>query len=228
MSEQEWSFFDALVSALAAIEDVTKGRQAKVAMKGGGEYRYSYSNIDDVLDAVKPCLAAHGLAVMQNTRGGPGGIGVQTIVIGKDGSRMESDWLDLKGGTAQECGSAITYARRYSLQSFLGIATDDDDGAAASRPAPARQQPQQASAPQRPVVAPRTHEEAAMRDLIATVEQPTRDQVIRAFKREFGATLQDLAPEHHERAHVWLEGQIARAQLAAQGIQTDDAPHPSD
>jgi hypothetical protein len=37
---------------------------------------------------------------------------------------------------AQGYGSAITYARRYQLQTALGIAPEDDDGNAASASAP--------------------------------------------------------------------------------------------
>ncbi len=36
---------------------------------------------------------------------------------------------------AQGYGSAMTYARRYSLQAACGIAPEDDDGNQASRPA---------------------------------------------------------------------------------------------
>jgi len=35
------------------------------------------------------------------------------------------------GMDAQKTGSAITYARRYSLMAALGLATEDDDGASA-------------------------------------------------------------------------------------------------
>jgi hypothetical protein len=38
---------------------------------------------------------------------------------------------------AQGYGSALTYARRYSLMAACGIAPEDDDGNAASRRAPA-------------------------------------------------------------------------------------------
>jgi hypothetical protein len=39
-----------------------------------------------------------------------------------------------KGGP-QDIGSAISYARRYALMAFLGLATDDDDGAGAQKAA---------------------------------------------------------------------------------------------
>jgi hypothetical protein len=232
---EEWTFHGALIEALAAIEDVTKGRQAKVKMKDGGEYRYSYSNIDDVLDAVKPVLAAHGLAVMQDTRGNGQLIEVRTVIVGKDGTRMESEWLGLRGGTAQESGSAITYARRYSLQSFLGIATDDDDGKAASAPrqAPPRQQGQperhsSAPPPPGPRAASRTHAEAAIVEMVAAMTPRQRAEMIPRFRREFGAVLNDLPPERHERAHEWMEAEVARWRLEDAGVGTsDEAPHPA-
>lgn len=51
------------------------------------------------------------------------------------GSRITDAVLSGIKNPAQEQGSAITYARRYSLLMALGLATDDDDAQSLSRPA---------------------------------------------------------------------------------------------
>ena len=128
----------ALVAALNEMPDITKGKSAKVEMKGGGHYSYSYADLGDVLTAVRPVLKKHGLAVLQDvTSPGSGVVAVATIIVHTSGARDVYGPLVMPaGGTPQALGSAITYARRYALLAALGIATEDDDGQAAAKPAP--------------------------------------------------------------------------------------------
>lgn len=131
----------ALVAACAELGPITKGREARVKMKSGGEYRYSYADLGDALETVRPVLAKHGLAVVQDvTSDTDGRVGVITIVLHDSGDELRFGPLFLRGGSdAQQAGSAITYARRYALLAALGLATEDDDGQAASRPPRASQ-----------------------------------------------------------------------------------------
>lgn len=119
----------AFAKALAEMPDITKGRTADT-----GSYKYKYADLSDVLDAVKTTLAKHGLAVSQ----WPSDEGVHTAVMHDKGGVILFPPLKVGDGkgTPQQQGSAITYARRYALMSICGIATEDDDGKAASRPAP--------------------------------------------------------------------------------------------
>jgi hypothetical protein len=84
---------------------------------------------------------ANGLCVIQfpNTDGNR--VTVETILAHSSGEYIsESLTMVAIMDTPQSIGSAITYARRYSLLAALGVATCDDDGAAASRK-PAKQTP---------------------------------------------------------------------------------------
>ena len=122
----------AFVAALGELKDVSRARTANA-----GTYQYRYADLGDALAEARPVLAAHGLAVFQVPTTDPTGATVATTVMHSSGQWLAFAPVRLPaGGTAQTIGSAITYARRYAVMAALGLATDDDDGAAASRGTP--------------------------------------------------------------------------------------------
>lgn len=129
-------FTEAFTKALAAMPEVGKGKEADM-----GDYSYKYADLHSILDAVRPVLAEHGLSVAQSTVNLDGKVGVETRIYHTSGHVETFGPLVLPAGNnAQGYGSAITYARRYSLTAALGIAPDeDDDGAGAVK---AQQAPQ--------------------------------------------------------------------------------------
>lgn len=121
----------ALVAALGELEDVPRGRTANV-----GTYNYRYADLGAVLGAVRPVLARHGLCLSQTPEVDDGAVVVATTIWHASGQWLAAPPLRLPAGdTAQSVGSAITYARRYTALAVLGMATEDDDGAAAGRSA---------------------------------------------------------------------------------------------
>ena len=74
-------------------------------------------------------LAKHGLSVMQLPTSDETAVTVTTLLMHSSGQFIESEPFKvlLTKKDAQAAGSALTYARRYSLSSVLGIAWDDDD-----------------------------------------------------------------------------------------------------
>jgi hypothetical protein len=123
----------ALVAALGQLEDPTKAGHADT-----GSYQYAYLTLPQLLAAVRPVFAAHGLAVAQTVQRTDLGVAVTTIVLHESGQERVCPPLELRCGPgAQDTGSAITYARRYTLAALTGLAgDDDDDGARAQRSAP--------------------------------------------------------------------------------------------
>ena len=112
--------------------------------------RSKYSTIADYLNAVQGALLSNGICITQSVSKTDVGIAVTTKLIHTSGEWIESEAcvLPVEKPNAQAVGSAISYARRYSLAAFLGIAagTEDDDGAAASKaPAPAKASPAEAA-----------------------------------------------------------------------------------
>ena len=112
---------------------------AKVAVSKDAtnpHFKTKYASLSSVLDAISAPMQEAGLVFTQF----PDGDTLTTRIIEtKSGEWMEGS-LPLKGaGTAQQQGSALTYARRYALCSILGLSVEDDDGNAASQPfAPSR------------------------------------------------------------------------------------------
>lgn len=136
----------AWVAAAADMPNVPKETRGQV-----GNAVRNYADLATVTETVRPILAAHGLAYVQGCSDGDKVVTITTRLVHKSGQWIE-DSLTMPTGqnTAQAVGSAITYGRRYSLMAVLGLAPDDDDGAAASHaPKPATRR----AAPPAPVVA---------------------------------------------------------------------------
>jgi len=95
------------------------------------EYSYKYSTLDDLIEATRPALSKYGLACYQDpTTDGPR-VAVSTIIAHKSGQVWRSKPLTLIAETndPQKIGSALAYARRYSMSASLGVASQDDDDA---------------------------------------------------------------------------------------------------
>ena len=185
-----------LVKAIGELEDIKKTETAKVEHKGGGSHSYSYANLADALQAIRPKLNDHGLALIQVPYGGPQNVSVATVILHRSGQWISFDALTLAGGAAQDAGSAISYARRYQALPTVGLATEDDDGAKATSAQKQQQQPPPTY---------RTREEAEIRDLLAAMDKEERELVIADFRTEFGVGLAELRVEDHPRALSYVK-----------------------
>lgn len=103
-------------------------------------FQSKYSPLEEIVTTIKPHLAKHGLSFFQSTTTEGDYICVTTLLLHTSGEYIESDPLKLPMGkvTAQGAGSAVTYARRYSLCAALGIAAEDDDDANAAEASAAK------------------------------------------------------------------------------------------
>jgi hypothetical protein len=123
----------ALVRALAEIDGVTKD-------KVNPHFKSKYADLASALETVRPVFAKFDLAVTQETSPSEDGVIVETVVLHASGDdrRFGKLFVPANKRDAQGFGSALTYAKRYSLLTALGIPTEDDDGNAAARSAPQR------------------------------------------------------------------------------------------
>lgn len=135
---------DNLLSNLATALAAAQGQMAHAAKDSKNpHFKSSYASLASVLDAIREPLSANGLAIVQHPSRTEGGlVCVETILLHKSGEFVSSV-LSAKAAqdTPQGIGSTITYLRRYGLMAVVGIAADDDDGEAASRPLPRREIP---------------------------------------------------------------------------------------
>ena len=132
----------ALAKAQGAIRNATKDSEADAV-----KYRYKYADLAAIWDACRTPLSDNGLAVMQRVRTEDDSVVVTTMLIHSSGQWVRDFCrFPVAQRTPQAYGSAITYARRYTLAALVGVAADDedDDGSAASKgfSPPNRPQPQ--------------------------------------------------------------------------------------
>lgn len=111
----------AFVKAQAAFEPI-------VFDKENPHFHSKYASLTAILKATKPALNANGIGITSRTRIVGEIIVVETFLVHKGKKFVRAEWPVGKLHTLpQQLGSALTYARRYALQSILGVAADDDD-----------------------------------------------------------------------------------------------------
>ena len=98
------------------------------AVKGSTNpfFKSSYADLGSVMEACKDALNENGICVLQ-----PVGNGVLETVLLHESGEYIAETMDLVSkseNNPQDHGSAITYARRYALQSIMFIPAEDDDG----------------------------------------------------------------------------------------------------
>jgi len=92
-------------------------------------FKSKYADLNAIREAVIPTLNENDIIVLQPIVHIDGKNFVQTILMHSSGEKLESltEIIYNKQNDAQAQGSGISYARRYSLQSFVCIGADDDD-----------------------------------------------------------------------------------------------------
>jgi hypothetical protein len=106
-------------------------------------FRSRYADLSACVEAVIDALNNNDIFMMQPTHECDNGVIVETIFIHSSGEQISSGKLHVPATKhdAQGYGSALTYARRYSLMTACGIAPEDDDGNNASKPKAAPSKP---------------------------------------------------------------------------------------
>jgi hypothetical protein len=88
-------------------------------------FKSKYFDVNQLLEHVEPLLEKNGLVLLQPIKEGC----VTTEIVDiKSGEKLESSICLPPSTDPQKIGSAITYYRRYTLQSLLALQSEDDDG----------------------------------------------------------------------------------------------------
>jgi ERF superfamily len=100
-------------------------------------FRSAYASLGAILNAVREPLSANGLAILQPVTGAGKSVVITTMLLHESGEWIEQPFMLTGAQSApQAMGSLVTYARRYGLGALLVVATEDDDGEAATRTLP--------------------------------------------------------------------------------------------
>jgi hypothetical protein len=102
-------------------------------------FKSRYADLSACIEAVVDALNSNGIALVQQSHECADGVIVETVFVHESGETFSSGRLHVPSTKhdAQGYGSALTYARRYSLMAACGIAPEDDDGNAATKKKPA-------------------------------------------------------------------------------------------
>lgn len=97
-------------------------------------FRSKYADLSACVEAVIDALNDNGIALIQQTHTHDMGVVVETVFVHESGETFSAGRLYVPAAKAdpQGFGSALTYARRYSLMAACGHAPEDDDGNAAT------------------------------------------------------------------------------------------------
>ena len=99
-------------------------------------FKSRYADLAACVEAVIGGLNDNGIALIQRNSLDDAGVTVETVFLHESGEMLECGKLHVPAAKhdPQGYGSALTYARRYSLMAACGIAPEDDDGNAGSKP----------------------------------------------------------------------------------------------
>lgn len=170
----------ALSNAQGTLKPATKNKENPF-------HKSSYADLESTWDACRESLCKNGLSVSQLLDSSEdGSAALTTILMHTSGEFISSTIkLPLTKGGPQETGSCVTYIRRYSLQSIIGIATVDDDAEAAEHVTRATLQS----------TTVKNYAPAATKSV--TTEQVNLSDVasyVATFGKYKGIALQDIAP----------------------------------
>jgi hypothetical protein len=123
--------FTALAKMQGEVENATKGSL-------NPHFKSKYADLAEVLNTVRPVLAANGLSVIQSPSFDGGVCHVTTTLAHSSGGYITGTMSCVPAKMdGQGVGSSTTYLRRYSLAAVCGIAQEDDDGQSAAHNKPA-------------------------------------------------------------------------------------------
>lgn len=152
-----------LDAALAKVQG-----EVKPALKDSlnPHFRSSYADLASVWDAIRLALSRNGVSVTQWPVDSDSSLVTMVTRVAHAGEWMKGTFsIPASKADAQGYGSAITYARRFTLMAAIGVAPEDDDGNAAAKSAPRDFQP---SAKPKPLPVKRIDQAQA----VPTVEAP--------------------------------------------------------
>jgi hypothetical protein len=186
-------------------------------------FKSKYADLSSVVEAIRDALSTNGLSYMQHLAPSEKHeVCVETIILHSSGQWISCGTLTVPVSKhdAQGFGSALTYARRYSLSAAVGVVADDDDGNAAAQAAPKAAAPTAPKAKTTPM--PAKVKEALAKGTISgdpmegdlsgvgpdrLASEETKGKIIHAYAN-IGFTLPALVKEFGKPYEEWMESDV--------------------
>lgn len=132
------AFFEALAGFQEDCPVIRKVSTAKIDTRSGGQFSYTFAPLEEVTQTIRPHLRRHGLSYSWDVEPGDKHLSVICVLRHVDGHEERASFpVPIDGGArmsaAQANGAALTYGKRQSLTSVLGLTTADEDKDAARR-----------------------------------------------------------------------------------------------
>jgi hypothetical protein len=182
----------ALVKATAQIEGASKDST-------NPHFRNKYADLASVTDAIKKPLNDNGLTYSQIIHRLEGGVGVETLIIHESGETMSNGitFVPAPKNDPHGYGSALTYARRYSLSACFGVIQEDDDANGASNKLPIQ-------VPAKPVTKPQPPKTVTKE--VKELQPFTEEKYKKLLElHETDPTLLDKLQDHYRITQEWKE-----------------------
>lgn len=124
-----------LAAALAKAQPLIQGAKKD---KNNPAFKSKYADLSSVTEAIDSAIPAQGLSYVQVSHDRENAAAIETIILHSSGEWMGCGpvAVPVVKHDAHGFGSALTYARRYSLSAAFGVVPEDDDGNAAAKSAP--------------------------------------------------------------------------------------------
>ena len=209
-------------------------------------FKSKYADLSSIVEAIRDALSGNGLSYMQHLHPSEKHeVCVETVLLHASGQWVSCGTLTVPVSKhdAQGFGSALTYARRYSLSAAVGVVADDDDGNAAAAAAPKAPAPKAAA--QKPVA---KEVPANVKEKAAEIQKPARGtisgdplegdltgigsdrpaseevkgKVIHAFA-SIGFTLPALEKEYGKPMDEWMESDIPELRQVLGAMKIEQA-----
>lgn len=129
------SLYLALFAAQKEFTPIVKKNKAKIQTKTGGQFEYSFADLESVFNEVQPILYKHGLLLIHlpdMIEGKP--VVRPRLIHAETGEYIEGAYpvVSADANDPQKVAGSYTMGKRYSSLSILGIPTTDDDGKSAA------------------------------------------------------------------------------------------------
>ena len=118
-----------LAAALAKAQGIMENA---IMNRVNPHFKSRYADLASVLDSIRKPLSSNGLSITQSMSRGSGMMVLRTMLMHVSGQWLATEYPLPATVRPQEMGSALTYARRYSISALVCNAADEDDDANAA------------------------------------------------------------------------------------------------